>query len=103
MRDAGIDIPIVPGLMLQPNFKGLKRMSDMCGVKVPDWYAGLFDGLDDDADTRQLLTASLVSELSAELLDRGVRQFHLYTLNRAELALVVSRVLGVNATRSRAS
>ena len=102
VRDAGIDIPIVPGLMLQPNFKGLKRMSDMCGVNVPDWYAGLFEGLEDDADTRQLLTASLASELSAELLDRGVRQFHLYTLNRAELALVVSRVLGVKATRSHA-
>ena len=102
VRGAGIDIPIVPGLMLQPNFKGLKRMSDMCGVNVPDWYAGLFEGLDDDADTRQLLTASLASELSAELLDRGVRQFHLYTLNRAELALVVSRVLGVNASRSQA-
>ncbi len=100
VRDAGIDIPIVPGLMLQPNFKGLKRMSDMCGVKVPDWYAGLFEGLEDDADTRQLLTASLASELSAELLDRGVRQFHLYTLNRAELPLVVSRVLGVKAARA---
>jgi len=43
--DAGIDIPIVPGMMLQPNFKGLRRMSKMCGVNVPDWYAQLFDGL----------------------------------------------------------
>ena len=101
VRGAGIDIPIVPGLMLQPNFKGLKRMSDMCGVRVPDWYAQLFEGLEDDAATRQALTASLASELSAQLLDRGVRQFHLYTLNRAELALVVSRVLGVKATRRR--
>lgn len=101
VRGAGIDIPIVPGLMLQPNFKGLQRMSDMCGVRVPDWYAQLFEGLEDDAATRQALTASLASELSAQLLDRGVRQFHLYTLNRAELALVVSRVLGVKATRRR--
>ena len=96
VRDAGIDIPIVPGLMLQPNFNGLKRMSDMCGVEVPDWYARLFDGLDNDAQTRQLLTASLASELTAELYDRGVRHFHLYTLNKAELAYTVSRVLGLH-------
>ncbi len=94
--DAGIDIPIVPGLMLQPNFKGLNRMSKMCGVDVPHWYADLFEGLDDDAETRQLLTASLASELTAELHDRGVRHFHLYTLNRAELAYAVSRVLGLH-------
>jgi len=71
--DAGIDIPIVPGLMLQPNFKGLKRMADMCGVAVPDWYASLFKGLENEPDTRQLLTASLASELSAELLDLGIK------------------------------
>ena len=94
--DAGIDLPIVPGLMLQPNFKGLARMSELCGVAVPDWYAELFEGLDDDPNTRELLTASLVSELTAELYDRGVRDFHLYTLNRAEIASSVSRILGLH-------
>ena len=98
-QDAGIEIPIVPGLMLQPNFKGLKRMSDMCGIDVPSWYADLFEGLEDDPQSRQLLTASLVTELTAELYDRGVRHFHLYTLNRAELALTVSRVLGLHTRR----
>ncbi len=101
--DAGIDIPIVPGLMLQPNFKGLKRMADMCGVCVPDWYAELFEGLNKDAATRTLLTASLVSELIAELHDRGVRDFHLYTLNRAEIASSVSRVLGLHHRGRRKS
>jgi len=94
--DAGIDMPIVPGLMLQPNFKGLKRMSDMCGVHVPEWYHELFEGLEQDLATRQLLTASLVSELTAELYDRSVRHFHLYTLNRADLAYSVGRVLGLH-------
>jgi len=97
--DAGIDLPIVPGLMLQPNFKGLAKMSKMTGVVVPDWYATLFEGLDDEPHTRELLTSSLVSELTAELYDRGVRDFHLYTLNRAELALAVSRVLGRRNTQ----
>lgn len=94
--DAGIDISIVPGLMLQPNFKGLKRMSDMCGVTVPDWYAELFNGLENDEESRTLLTASLASELTAELYENGVRDFHLYTLNRAQLAISVSRVLGLH-------
>ena len=100
--DAGIDIPIVPGLMLQPNFKGLKRMSGLCGVAVPDWYAELFDGLEDDPMTRELLTASLMNELTAELYDRGVRDFHLYTLNRAEIAASVSRILGLHHRSQRA-
>ncbi|WP_409431912.1 methylenetetrahydrofolate reductase [NAD(P)H] [Litorimonas sp. RW-G-Af-16] len=94
--DAGITIPIVPGIMLQPNFHGLKRMADMCGVAVPDWYAELFEGTDNDASTRQLLTATLASELTAELRARGVREFHLYTLNKAELPIAVSRVLGLH-------
>ena len=101
--DAGINIPIVPGLMLQPNFKGLKRMANMCGVTVPSWYSTLFQGLDNDVETRKHLTASLTSELSAELLDRGVKHFHLYTLNRSELALVVSRVLGLREKHPQAA
>lgn len=101
--DAGIDIPIVPGLMLQPNFAGLSRMAKMCGVSVPGWYAGLFDGLDDDPQTRQLLTASLASELTAELYDKGVRDFHFYTLNRADLAYAVSRVLGLGRKSEKAT
>lgn len=101
--DAGIDIPIVPGLMLQPNFKGLARMAGMCGVSVPDWYSELFEGLEKDPQTRELLTASLAAELTAELHDRGVRNFHLYTLNRAELAITVSRILGLHHRQSTAS
>ena len=101
--DAGIDIPIVPGLMLQPNFKGLARMSKMCGVAVPDWYAGLFDGLDDDPVTRDMLTATLAAELTAELRDRGVHHFHLYTLNRSEIASSVGRILGLHQRRKAGS
>ncbi|MEM9600712.1 MAG: methylenetetrahydrofolate reductase [NAD(P)H], partial [Pseudomonadota bacterium] len=94
--DAGINIPIVPGLMLQPNVKGLQRMSNMCGVAVPDWYVELFEGTEDDPMTRDMLTASLMTELTAELYDRGVRHYHLYTLNRAEIAAAVARVLGLH-------
>ncbi len=96
VADRGIDIPIVPGLMLQPNFKGLNRMSEMCGVSIPNWYAQLFDGLEEDAPARQLLTSSLATELVAQLFDQGVRHFHLYTLNQWELAYAVGRVLGMH-------
>lgn len=99
---ASIDIPIIPGLMLQPNFKGLKRMSELCGVNVPDWYANLFDGTENDPDTRQLLTVSLATELAASLHESGVRHFHLYTLNRAEMAMAVSRVLGLRTQVQKA-
>jgi len=102
VADAGIDIPIVPGLMLQPNFKGLKRMSKMCGVNVPNWYAELFEGLEKDPAARQLLTASLASELTAELHERGVSHFHLYTLNKAEIAIAVSRILGLHTRSAKA-
>lgn len=99
---ASIDIPIIPGLMLQPNFKGLKRMSELCGVNVPDWYANLFDGTENDPDTRQLLTVSLATELAASLHESGVRHFHLYTLNRTEMAMAVSRVLGLRTQVQKA-
>ena len=103
VQDAGITIPIVPGLMLQPNFAGLKRMSDMCGVNVPAWYADLFDGLENDEDSRRLLTGSLATELTAKLFDKGVKHFHLYTLNHWELAYAVGRVLGLHHRAEHAS
>jgi len=78
-------------------------MSKMCGVAVPTWYADLFDGLDDDPITRDMLTATLAAELTAELRDRGVDHFHLYTLNRAEIAMSVSRVLGLHNRKETAS
>jgi len=93
---ANINIPVIAGIMLQPNIDGLKSMSSKCGIALPDWYSCLFDGLDQDARTRELLSASLATELVSELRARGVSGFHLYTLNRYDLALAVSRVLGLH-------
>ncbi len=96
VRAAGIDIPIVPGVMLQSNFKGLTRMAGMCGATIPDWMPPLYEGLDEDAHTRDLVTANIAAELCSTLCENGVEQLHLYTLNRAELALSTCRLLGVN-------
>jgi len=86
VQDAGITIPIIPGIMLQPNFHGLKRMADMCGVEISQDYAALYDGLDDQPRTRDLLTVSLVTDLVSRLSSQSVDQFHFYTLNKDDLA-----------------
>jgi methylenetetrahydrofolate reductase (NADPH) len=94
---AGITIPIVPGIMLQPNFKGLKRMAGLCGSTLPDWLHEAYEGLDDDAQTRQLVTAHIAAKLCDQLQAGGADSFHFYTLNRAELALSTCQLLGVKA------
>lgn len=94
-RAAGITQPIVPGIMLQSNFKGLKRMADLCGTAIPSRIAELYDGLDGDAETRDLVTAHVAAELCARLAEQGVDHFHFYTMNRAGLSLSTCRLLGI--------
>ena len=94
-RSAGITQPIVPGIMLQSNFKGLKRMADLCGTAIPARIAELYDGLDNDAETRDLVTAHVAAELCARLAEQGVDHFHFYTMNRAGLSLSTCRLLGI--------
>ncbi len=94
-RSAGIDQPIVPGIMLQSNFKGLKRMADLCGTAIPSRIAELYEGLDNDAETRDLVTAHIAAELCNRLAEQGVDHFHFYTMNRAGLSLSTCRLLGI--------
>lgn len=94
-RAGGVTMPIVPGIMLQPNFKGLKRIAGLCQASVPDWLHELYDGTDEDAETRELITANVAAELCHKLSDQGVDTFHFYTLNRASLALSTCRLLGM--------
>lgn len=92
---AGITQPIVPGVMLQSNFKGLKRMADLCRTQIPANIADLYDGLDNDAETRDLVTAHVAAELCNRLAEQGVDHFHFYTMNRAGLSLSTCRLLGI--------
>jgi methylenetetrahydrofolate reductase (NADPH) len=91
---AGIDAEIVPGIMPVMNFASVKRMSAMCGTAIPAWLADLFEGLDDHPEARQLVAATVAAELCRRLYAGGVRQFHFYTLNRAELAYAICHILG---------
>jgi methylenetetrahydrofolate reductase (NADPH) len=95
VRAAGIEIPLIPGIMPVSNFNGLKRMSGACGAAVPSWLEAHFDGLDDDPETRRLLAASVAAETCARLQEEGFSDFHFYTLNRADLVYAICRVLGV--------
>lgn len=92
---AGIESALVPGLLPITRFPQLKRFADRCGASVPDWLEQRFEGLDDDAETRQLIAASVAIDLANRLRAEGVDEFHFYTLNRAELTLAICHALGV--------
>ena len=94
-RRAGIHQEIVPGILPIGNFAQVANFSRRCGASVPDWLAGLFDGLDDDPAMRELVAATVAAELCASLWAEGVRQFHFYTLNRGNLTAAVCRLLGL--------
>jgi methylenetetrahydrofolate reductase (NADPH) len=94
-RKAGIAAPIVPGILPVTNFAQVVRFSAMCGTKLPDWLHDLFDGLDDDQDTRKLVAAMVATEQCRALQAEGVTDFHFYTLNRADLTLGICRRMGL--------
>jgi len=99
---AGITAEIVPGIMPVMNFASVQRMSAMCGTAVPDWMGTLFEGLDDHPAARQLVAATITAELCRKLYAGGVRDFHFYTLNRAELAFAICHLLGRRAVPAAA-
>lgn len=96
----GIDVPIVPGILPVSNFKTLKRFADACGASIPPWMAHMFEGLDDDPKTRQLVAAMVAAEMVKRLEAGGVKDFHFYTLNRADLSYAICHMLGLRAKTS---
>jgi methylenetetrahydrofolate reductase (NADPH) len=95
-RKAGITVPIIPGILPVTNFSQVRKFSAACGTDVPAWMAELFDGLDQDADTRRLVAATVAAEQCRRLVaEAGVGEFHFYTLNRADLVYAICRILGV--------
>ena len=97
VRAAGIDIPIVPGIMPPLNFNGIRKMADVCGTTIPGRLVKLFQNLDDDPATRRLIAATVAAEQCLDLAEHGVHHFHFYTLNRDELAFALCHMLGVRA------
>lgn len=100
VRKAGITVPIVPGILPVTNFAQVRKFSAACGAGVPDWMADLFQGLDGDPDTRRLVAATMAAEQCRGLANEGVKQFHFYTLNRADLVFAICHILGVRPKES---
>jgi len=94
----GVDIEIVPGILPVSNVAQTRKFAGQCGAAIPDWMDRLFEGLDDLPAARQLIAATIAGELCGQLYAGGVRQFHFYTLNRAELAYAICHLLGVRAS-----
>jgi methylenetetrahydrofolate reductase (NADPH) len=91
----GVQTPIVPGILPITRFPQVLRFAARCGASIPEWLKHRFQGLDDDPDTRRLIAASVSIEQVQELERQGVRDFHFYTLNRAELTYAICHALGV--------
>lgn len=94
-RRAGIYIPIVPGIQPVHNFKQVASFATRCGAHVPAWLAERFDGLQDDPQTHALVAAAVASEQVLDLIERGVSDFHFYTMNRADLAFAICHMIGI--------
>ncbi len=94
-QKAGIDSPIIPGIILVSNFKQLLKFSKMCGTTVPKWIYQLFETMDEYPERRQIISAIIAAEQCRILREEGVEQFHFYTMNRPTLAASISHLLGL--------
>jgi methylenetetrahydrofolate reductase (NADPH) len=99
---AGLDIPIVPGIVPVLNFTQTARFAEKAGASVPPWFAARFEGLEEDAATRQLVAAAVCAEQVFDLVDRGVADFHFYTMNRADLVYAICHLLGMRPAKPSA-
>ncbi|MGF1622443.1 MAG: methylenetetrahydrofolate reductase [NAD(P)H] [Rhodomicrobiaceae bacterium] len=95
VRGAGIDIPIVPGIIPVHNFAQVARFAGQCGTTIPERMADRFAGLDDDLETTHLIAATVAAEQVLDLAEQGVTDFHFYTLNRAGLVYAICHLLGI--------
>jgi len=98
----GIESAIVPGILPITRFPQMERFADMCGTAIPSALRDRFDGLDDDAETRQMISASVAIEQVRHLQSEGIKDFHFYTLNRCELTYAICHALGVRAGQAAA-
>ena len=94
VADAGLNVPIIPGIMPIRNFSGVQRFAKGCGASIPSWLCKLFDGLGDDPVTHAQLAAIVAAEQCLRLQEAGFDQFHFYTINQPDLAYTASYALG---------
>ncbi|MEM0898656.1 MAG: methylenetetrahydrofolate reductase [NAD(P)H] [Pseudomonadota bacterium] len=95
VRAAGIYIPVLPGILPIHSFKAVKRFASACGTHIPAWLEERFDGLEDDPKTHALIAAAIAAEQVLDLAERGVQDFHFYTMNRPDLVFAMCRLIGL--------
>ncbi|MAF27709.1 MAG: methylenetetrahydrofolate reductase [NAD(P)H] [Croceicoccus sp.] len=96
----GIDAPILPGILPVSNVAQTRKFAKACGAEIPKWMEELFEGLDNRPESRKLVAATIAAEMCRSLYAEGVRDFHFYTLNRAELSYAVCHLLGMRPKES---
>jgi methylenetetrahydrofolate reductase (NADPH) len=99
-RAAGINVPVLPGIVPVLNFTQTAKFAAKAGASVPPWLAGRFEGLEDDPATRQLVAAAVCADQVLDLTKRGVDDFHFYTMNRADLVYAICHLLGVRPPKA---
>jgi methylenetetrahydrofolate reductase (NADPH) len=97
VRRAGIYIPIVPGILPVHNIRQVANFSARAGAHVPPWLSERFEGLDDDPQTHALVASAVAAEQVLDLVERGVSDFHFYTMNRADLAFAICHMIGIRS------
>jgi methylenetetrahydrofolate reductase (NADPH) len=100
---AGITAPIVPGILPVSNYAQAVKIASMCGTSVPAWLGHLFEGVDDDTETRRMIAMVVAAEQVRLLQANGVDEFHVYTLNRPDLTYAIAHTLGVRPPVARAA
>jgi methylenetetrahydrofolate reductase (NADPH) len=98
-RAAGIWVPISPGIVPIHNFKQVAGFAKRAGASVPSWLARRFEGLEEDSATTHLVAAAVATEQVMDLVDEGIKKFHFYTLNRADLVYAICHLLGLRSVK----
>jgi methylenetetrahydrofolate reductase (NADPH) len=98
---AGINIPVIPGILPIHNFEQTMVFSAKCGTSIPQWLARRFAGLSNDPETRKLVGVSVACEQVMDLVDRGINDFHFYTMNRADLTFAICHMLGMGKPETK--
>ncbi|MFB9149388.1 methylenetetrahydrofolate reductase [NAD(P)H] [Roseovarius ramblicola] len=91
---AGIDAPIIPGILPIENWTGARKFATACGTRIPAWLDDAFAKAIRD-DRHDLLATAVATELCSDLIEEGVEDLHFYTLNRPDLTRDVCHALGI--------
>jgi methylenetetrahydrofolate reductase (NADPH) len=102
VRRAGIYIPILPGILPVHNFRQVTNFCSRSGTHVPSWLAERFEGLDNDPQTHALVASAVAAEQVLDLVERGVQDFHFYTMNRPDLVFAICHLIGIRVSQQQA-